>query len=745
MSQPWRFVTRSWPIWIFAVLAIAAIATFGVRLIGWTAMSEAVEEVPLPEVEAVDPATLGDDALRTRARSKECAGAVPLWWMLAQRQPDDLEAFKAIALCSKQGGIEGVLANTRGVFEESRLLAVVPRVLDELQVKDLVPILDEVQIKPDKNVIDYLFMSRTLDRMGDPKGAIEALRGAMSLDPENSDVQLELGHLLVSQGRLDEARRVFRAAVDREGRGIRVARLYAVGVAFPYAYLFLIFAVTGFGALVATRPSAPHMALLVQALEVTQEVARATLLGALGGGGLVLALWFHQTADRAAFTVLSLVALSSALWLLYSPLQMPIRRLATWVGGVISAIAHGQIYKRLAARSTTEQFAVLVSTLVGMIFLVPLIGSTDIRLIVAALLGVLMISTMGTLILGVLDHLASLRITLQWLAVGGTLPFLLFFLALERERLLTGWATRAAWGPIVGYGVVWGLGVVLALLLARILSRSILGPLDAIMVTVASIRSGDYHARTQVTRSDEIGQLAGAVDDMAAGLVQRERIKVTFRQYVDPAVAERLIAQDTAMDEGREMRATVLFSDVRGFTAMSEGLEPNEVLTILNDYFSRMAPVVRRWGGVVDKYIGDGMMAVWGAPEPVDPSGPHAGVPEPLLAVRAGLEMLEALDEFNADLTERGLSTLAIGVGINEGPLIAGPLGSADRREYTVIGDTVNTAARLESVARGAHPLVVGESVADAVREHVVVEELQPMMLKGKAAAVRVWKVDRPA
>ena len=732
---------RSWPIWIFAALALVATAAFSLRVIGWGALADVVEEVSLPDTEVIDVAALSDDDLRARARQASCVAAVPMWWTLAARQPDNLEAYKSIANCSQRRGIEGVLADTRGAFEESRVLALVPRMLDELQVKDLVPILDEVKVKQDKTALDYLFLSRALDRLGDPKGSIDALKDAMSLDPKNPDMRFELGHLLVAQGRIDESRRVFRSALERGGTQMRMAKLYAAGVAYPYSFLFLMFAMIGFGGVVATRPKAPYMGALTDALDVSQTLARATLLGASAFGGTALALLFHQTADRAAFALLTLVAAASVIWLVASPLRSPIRQLATWTGGILSAIVQGQIYRHLGGRSTGEQFAVLLATLVILVFFVPLIPSADIRIATLALLGLLLVSSLGTLMLGILDHLGSLRITLQWLAVAGTLPFLLFFMNLERERLLIAWSTRDAWAPLLGYAVVWGMGVLLALLLARILSRSILSPLDDIMSTITAIRAGDFDARTSVSRSDEIGQLATAVDDMAAGLAQREHIKDTFRQYVDPAVAEMLMSQNIAMDSGREMRATVLFSDVRGFTRLSEGLEPAEVLDILNDYFSRMAPIVQRWGGVVDKYIGDGMMAVWGAPEPVNPKGEHAGTPETLLAVRAALEMLDALQTFNNELDARGLSTLAIGIGINEGPLIAGPLGSEDRREYTVIGDTVNTAARFESVARGEHPLVVGATVADQISPHVHLEALPPMRLKGKANTVPVWSI----
>ncbi len=733
-----RLAERSWATWFFGILAVVAIVSFGVRVGGWASVSEVARDVPIPSV-SNPPLELSVDQLREKGRLAKCGSADVFWWRVIEEVGDDLEAYKAIAQCRGGSEIEGVLADTRNIFEQSKVLALVPRLLDELHVKDLVPILDEVQVKKDKSVVDYLFMSRAMERMGDPKGAASALRDAMSLDPKNSDVRMAFGHLLVSQGRVAEARLIFRTALREEGKGVRPSRLYVVAVAFPYAFLFLIFALTGFASVAATRRDNPGMIALTTTLEITHAVARRVMLSSLVFTGCFLAVVFLQTADRAAFGMLGLMAIAAIGWLVYSPFREPIAQLVAWLTQVVSSTFRGRIYKRLASRTAGEQFGILVTVIITITFLVPLIPSLDVRLLMLVLLSVILVSTVGTLILSILDHLASLKITLRWLAVSGTIPFLLFFLNLESERLLAGWMTKDAWVPVLGYAGVWLVGVALALLLARILSRSILSPLDQIMVTVDAVRSGHFEARTQVRRSDEIGQLAHAVDDMAEGLGHREHIKETFRQYVDPAVAERLMERDSDMERGRLMRATVMFSDVRGFTTLSEGLEPAEIVAILNDYFGRMTPIVQRYGGVVDKFIGDGMMAVWGAPVPV--AGEHAGQPEPLLATKCGLEMLQALAVFNAELEARGLAPLQIGIGINEGPLIAGPLGSPERKEYTVIGDTVNTAARFEGVARGDHPLVVGKTVADVIADHLTIQELEPMQLKGKADAVPVWRV----
>ena len=482
----------------------------------------------------------------------------------------------------------------------------------------------------------------------------------------------------------------------------------------------------------------------LDALEDATGVSHGLTVRLVAGTVLITALtlsgMFLGRADRTAFGLLTLLSVVGTAWVLLSPLREPSKAALRGGGRLVSAIYRGRIHRALSRLSPQQQVGVLFLTLGALLFLVPLVPEMDLRLMLLTLLGLLMFSTLGTLLLGMLEHAASLRITLRWLAIAGTLPFLLFFLNVERERLVHAGITSEMVDHLLAYALVWGLGVGLALLLSRILSVSILAPLTAIMASVEAVRGGDFSARTGVSRRDEIGGLADAVDHMAEGLAQRERLKQTFRRYVDPRVADRLIAGDASMSEGRLQHATVLFSDVRGFTTMSEGLEPAQVVSLLNDYLALMAPIITRWGGVIDKFIGDAVMAVWEVPRPIT-EGPLAGIPTERLAVEAAAEMLAALDDFNTQLVARGLPSVAVGVGINSGEVLAGPLGSPDRLEYTVIGDVVNTAQRLEGAARGENTLLVSASVAEMVRPWVELVELEPMALKGKRAPVPLWRV----
>lgn len=514
-------------------------------------------------------------------------------------------------------------------------------------------------------------------------------------------------------------------------------------MAWPSAFLGLVFGLLGLSVGLTWLQLAPAEGPVDHDDAAWSWRGGAMLMAVLGVGALGVA--FQASASRLAFGLLTVVALGSTAWLAFVPLRGPLARGLQGVWGRVRLLVAGRIDRELSRLSARQQLALLVGTVAGIFFVIPLIRDYDLRLGLMFLAVTLLFSTLGTLLRGRLDHAGSLRSTLRWLAAAGTLPFLLFFVYVEQDVLLEPlrhgeMISRKALDRLFGYLLVWGVGLWFAMLLSRILSRSILEPIDQVVGTLKRVRAGDFAARTAVDRRDEIGQLGGAVDEMAGALRDRQDRRDTFRRYVDPQVAERLMANDASVMTGREAHATVLFSDVRGFTAMAEKLSPAQIVQVLNAYFGLMDPIVRRWGGVVDKFIGDGMMAVWGVPEPPT-EGPHAGVAGEILAVEAGLEMLEALRPFNVRLREQGLPELEIGIGVHAGELIAGPVGSPERLEYTVIGDTVNTSARLEGQARAGASLLVTKTIVDALATRVAYVELPPMSLKGKTEPVRVFHV----
>jgi adenylate cyclase len=176
----------------------------------------------------------------------------------------------------------------------------------------------------------------------------------------------------------------------------------------------------------------------------------------------------------------------------------------------------------------------------------------------------------------------------------------------------------------------------------------------------------------------------------------------------------------------------VLFSDIRGFTTLSEKLPAQEIVALLNRYFARMTAVIHRHGGTVDKFIGDGMMAVFGAPN-ILPCPEHN-------ALEAARDMLAALDELNGELAREGRAPLAIGVGLHSGEAVIGHIGSPDRHEYTAIGDTVNTAARLESLCKDlGSPIVCSEIVFSAAGAPAFLVSHGERQLKGRHVAITVY------
>lgn len=250
-----------------------------------------------------------------------------------------------------------------------------------------------------------------------------------------------------------------------------------------------------------------------------------------------------------------------------------------------------------------------------------------------------------------------------------------------------------------------------ALLVAGHYGRSLRRDTVAIVDSLDAVSGGRFDVALDATRPDELGRVAGGINTMAAGLRQRERIRDAFGRFVSPEVAETVLAEageGAVRLHGERRHVAVLMCDLRDFTPLAERLEPEEVTALLNGYFAEMVAAVHAHHGMVDKFIGDAIMAVFGlAPCPEGRS------PE-RLAVDAAVEMRARLAAFNAAHPDR--PPLSHGIGIHAGPAVAGTIGSPDRLEFTVIGSTVNTAARLEAETRKAGETIL---VSEAVAEHL--------------------------
>ncbi|HTQ05640.1 MAG TPA: adenylate/guanylate cyclase domain-containing protein [Polyangiaceae bacterium] len=259
------------------------------------------------------------------------------------------------------------------------------------------------------------------------------------------------------------------------------------------------------------------------------------------------------------------------------------------------------------------------------------------------------------------------------------------------------------------------------------------GAVRAISDAAAQVKDGKYATLGPLRTGDELALLGEDFNQMVQGLKERDRLRDTFGRYVTRQVADHLMKGNVNLG-GELVPVTVLFSDIRSFTSISETMEPRALLDFLNEYFSGMVESVLVHHGVVDKFIGDAIMAVFGAP-----------VPEPddaLHAVKAALDMRARLEHINQAFETRGLPAIRTGIGLHYGQVVAGNMGHVERMEYTVIGDTVNVASRLEGLTKELHAdIVLSEDLFKEVEAHVVAEPLKRVHVKGRDREVMVYRL----
>jgi adenylate cyclase len=237
-----------------------------------------------------------------------------------------------------------------------------------------------------------------------------------------------------------------------------------------------------------------------------------------------------------------------------------------------------------------------------------------------------------------------------------------------------------------------GLDVVVAVLVAFTISleltvlvtRSVLQPVDRLLAATEAVKKGDLDARVPITSGDELGQLAGSFNEMMQGLSEREALREAFGAYVDPDLAERVL-EEGELIEGQEREVTVMILDTWGFTELAHRSSARETVSFLNDLFGIVVPRVVEHGGHANKFLGDGLLAVFGAPERLSDHADRAAA---------------AARDLATALTDRFGDELRFGIGVNSGPVVVGSVGGGGRLEFTVIGDPVNIAARVERLTR---------------------------------------------
>jgi len=298
-------------------------------------------------------------------------------------------------------------------------------------------------------------------------------------------------------------------------------------------------------------------------------------------------------------------------------------------------------------------------------------------------------------------------------------------------------ATAEALAPVRALEVKFALAALVVgaacLVVAGLVSRSVTRPLHDVLDVVQKIRGGDLGARSTVAGPDELGHLGEALNEMAKGLQDRDRIKEIFGRYVTTQVSAELLDKQITLG-GERRRLTMLFSDIRNFTSMSEAMTPEQIITFLNDYFSEMVDAVFEQHGILDKFLGDGMLAVFGS---LDDTQAHER-----RAVLAGLRMKALLAKINGERAMVGQLPIAIGIGIHTDDVIVGNVGSRKRLEYTVIGDGVNTCSRVEGLNKEfGTTILITDSTWEAVRDHFECRAMPEAPLKGKTKVPRVFEV----
>ncbi|NQD36557.1 HAMP domain-containing protein [Permianibacter sp. IMCC34836] len=274
-------------------------------------------------------------------------------------------------------------------------------------------------------------------------------------------------------------------------------------------------------------------------------------------------------------------------------------------------------------------------------------------------------------------------------------------------------------------GIASALMITLAMIAAYLLGRTLAQPIDRLALATRALREGRFELLINERRDDEIGVIIGTLNDMAQNLQKRMQTEKTLTRFVSSAVANRLMQGDGGVIEGQHVIATVVFVDMVGFTAMSERLPAQRVAQMLNYYFGVVNRVAKLYHGNVDKYIGDGAMLVFGAPQTDSEHCFHALCFADLL--------MQLIDQLNARRPS-WLPPVAFRLGMHTGDMIAGSMGSEDRMQYTVIGDSVNLAARLCSVAKGGQIILSEEVLSQPdIRNRIAVEPQGNVQLKGKS------------
>ena len=298
---------------------------------------------------------------------------------------------------------------------------------------------------------------------------------------------------------------------------------------------------------------------------------------------------------------------------------------------------------------------------------------------------------------------------------------------------------RSKMHTLILYGIIALVtALIISIIIAHLLAKLVTNSLSMLVETVNEIGGGDLKSRSHLESNDEFDELASAINAMARGLEERERLKLGFARYVSQYVLEKILKSEVPANfEGERRRLTIFFSDIRSFTKISENLAPEAIVSLLNQYFERMISVIFQHNGTLDKFIGDGIMAEFGAP--------LEDKNQELHAVRAALDMQIEIEKLAAKWHEMGMPEISVGMGIHTGYAIVGNIGSEIRMEYAAVGDAVNVAARLEKSTKKLNKkIVISEETYKAIKhlDEFVFEDLGEVSLPGREQYIHSYAID---
>jgi len=285
--------------------------------------------------------------------------------------------------------------------------------------------------------------------------------------------------------------------------------------------------------------------------------------------------------------------------------------------------------------------------------------------------------------------------------------------------------------------------LIYVIVIIRWTTSGIVKPVKEIIGNMEEVKTGNLNAYTRVRTYDEIGTLAEGYNRMLHGLQEREKIKMLFGQYLTKEVSEEILKGNINLG-GDLYFASIMFSDIRDFTSMSEKMTPNEVISFLNEFFDQMIEIILKYNGIIDKFIGDGILALFGIPIKSDD---HA-----VRALNAAIEMERHLAKMNEERKALGKEPIRIGIGIHTGNVIAGNLGNQKKLEYTVVGDTVNVASRIESATKIYDcPLMISSDTHEFLEKNneeeyreilgkLLMEKISRVQIKGKTKEMDLYK-----